>query len=91
MLLSLFFFFFFFFFLILCNQITRVGSEIVYHRLPWSEPDAPYMLEVLYEEDDMVIFFLEVFWFRVTMSIIACFLQLLYFLILCKFMFLIFW
>lgn len=45
----------FFFFLILCNQITRVGSEIVYHRLPWREPDAPYLLEVLYEDDDMVI------------------------------------
>ena len=52
------------FFLILCNQITRVGSEIVYHRLPWREPDTPYLLEVLYEDDDMVIFFFEVFWFR---------------------------
>ncbi|XP_059456863.1 RNA pseudouridine synthase 5 isoform X1 [Corylus avellana] len=36
------------------NTILRVGSEIVYHRLPWREPDAPYLLEVLYEDDDMV-------------------------------------
>lgn len=31
------------------------GSELVYHRLPWKEPDAPYLIEVLYEDDDMVI------------------------------------
>lgn len=39
---------------ILFHQITRVGSELVYHRLPWREPEAPYLLEVLYEDDDMV-------------------------------------
>jgi len=32
----------------------RVGSKLVYHRLPWKEPDAPHMIEVLYEDDDMV-------------------------------------
>ncbi|KAF5467147.1 hypothetical protein F2P56_017003 [Juglans regia] len=36
------------------NTILRVGSELVYHRLPWREPEAPYLLEVLYEDDDMV-------------------------------------
>ncbi|KAM5550632.1 hypothetical protein ABKV19_027132 [Rosa sericea] len=36
------------------NTILRVGSQLVYHRLPWREPDAPYLLEVLYEDDDMV-------------------------------------
>ena len=75
---SIFFFFFVSFLIsVLCNQITRVGSELVYHRLPWREPDAPYLLEVLYEDGDMVIF---LFWF--TMSIIACFLQVWYFWIL---------
>lgn len=32
----------------------RVGSKLVYHRLPWSEPETPFLLEVLYEDDDMV-------------------------------------
>ncbi|PRQ58856.1 putative 23S rRNA pseudouridine(1911/1915/1917) synthase [Rosa chinensis] len=36
------------------NTILRVGSELVYHRLAWREPDAPYLLEVLYEDDDMI-------------------------------------
>ncbi|PRQ48407.1 putative pseudouridine synthase, catalytic domain-containing protein [Rosa chinensis] len=35
------------------NMILRVGSQLVYHKLPWREPDAPYLLEVLYEDDDM--------------------------------------
>ncbi|XP_008233345.1 PREDICTED: RNA pseudouridine synthase 5 isoform X2 [Prunus mume] len=35
------------------STILRVGLELVYHRLPWREPDAPYLLEVLYEDDDM--------------------------------------
>lgn len=30
------------------------GSKLVYHRLPWKEPEAPYLLEVLYEDEDMV-------------------------------------
>lgn len=36
------------------STILRVGLELVYHRLPWREPDAPYLLEVLYEDDDMI-------------------------------------
>lgn len=34
--------------------LLSAGSSLVYHRLPWKEPDAPYMLEVLYEDDHMV-------------------------------------
>nr|XP_028961662.1 RNA pseudouridine synthase 5 isoform X3 [Malus domestica] len=37
------------------DTILRVGSKLAYHRLPWREPDAPYLLEVLYEDDDMKI------------------------------------
>ncbi|KAF6150464.1 hypothetical protein GIB67_030265 [Kingdonia uniflora] len=37
------------------ETILRAGSELVYHRLSWKEPDAPYLLEVLYEDDDLVI------------------------------------
>ncbi|RZR83449.1 hypothetical protein BHM03_00010053 [Ensete ventricosum] len=29
-------------------------SPVVYHRLPWKEPFAPYLLDVLYEDNDMV-------------------------------------
>lgn len=36
------------------NLVLRDGSELVYHRLPWKEPEAPYLLEVLYEDDDMI-------------------------------------
>ncbi|KAK9127278.1 hypothetical protein Syun_016075 [Stephania yunnanensis] len=36
------------------DEILRGGSELVYHRLPWREPDAPFLLEVLYEDDDLV-------------------------------------
>ncbi|KAJ4971934.1 hypothetical protein NE237_005033 [Protea cynaroides] len=36
------------------DTILREGSELVYHRLPWREADAPYLLEVLYEDDDLV-------------------------------------
>uniref|UniRef100_A0A7C9DP48 Pseudouridine synthase RsuA/RluA-like domain-containing protein n=1 Tax=Opuntia streptacantha TaxID=393608 RepID=A0A7C9DP48_OPUST len=36
------------------NLILRDGSELVYHRLPWKEPEAPYLLEVLYKDDDMI-------------------------------------
>ncbi|CAN1257973.1 RNA pseudouridine synthase 5 [Linum perenne] len=36
------------------NTILRAGSALIYHRLPWREPDAPYTLEVLYEDDEMV-------------------------------------
>ncbi|KAJ7975089.1 Pseudouridine synthase [Quillaja saponaria] len=36
------------------DTVLRVGSELVYQRLPWKEPDAPHMLEVLYDDDDMI-------------------------------------
>ncbi|XP_052199997.1 RNA pseudouridine synthase 5 isoform X2 [Diospyros lotus] len=36
------------------NMVLRAGSELVYHRLPWKEPDAPYLLEVLFEDDDLI-------------------------------------
>lgn len=34
--------------------ILREGSKLVYHRLPWQEPCAPHLLDVLYEDDDMI-------------------------------------
>lgn len=60
---------FFFFFLILLRIFSvysalgltielyhcRNGSVLEYHRLPWKEPDAPYLLEILYEDDNLVI------------------------------------
>ncbi|KAL1295273.1 RNA pseudouridine synthase 5 [Arachis ipaensis] len=36
------------------DAVLRVGFKLVYHRLPWKEPDAPYILEILYEDDDMI-------------------------------------
>ncbi|KAG5621048.1 hypothetical protein H5410_006266 [Solanum commersonii] len=33
----------------------RAGAELVYHRLPWREPDAPYLLEVLFEDDYLIV------------------------------------
>ncbi|XP_077239499.1 pseudouridine synthase family protein isoform X2 [Tasmannia lanceolata] len=36
------------------DTALRVGSELLYCRLPWKEPYAPYMLEVLFEDDHMV-------------------------------------
>ncbi|CAK9152240.1 unnamed protein product [Ilex paraguariensis] len=36
------------------NTIIRACSELVYHRLPWNEPDAPYSLEVLFEDDHLI-------------------------------------
>ncbi|GFP82831.1 rna pseudouridine synthase 5 [Phtheirospermum japonicum] len=36
------------------NSILRGAEELVYHRLPWNEPDAPYLLEILYEDDDVI-------------------------------------
>ncbi|KAH9703592.1 RNA pseudouridine synthase 5 [Citrus sinensis] len=36
------------------NIILSAGSELVYHRLPWKEPDVPYLLEVFYEDDDLI-------------------------------------
>ncbi|PQP99379.1 hypothetical protein Pyn_11933 [Prunus yedoensis var. nudiflora] len=34
------------------GEVVRDPSTIL--RLPWREPDAPYLLEVLYEDDDMI-------------------------------------
>lgn len=36
------------------DMILREGSKLVYHRLAWKEPFAPHLLQVLYEDDDMV-------------------------------------
>ncbi|KAJ8620927.1 hypothetical protein MRB53_029456 [Persea americana] len=36
------------------DTILRDGSELLYCRLPWKEPCAPFLLEVLFEDDDMV-------------------------------------
>ncbi|KAG2541567.1 hypothetical protein PVAP13_9NG687000 [Panicum virgatum] len=36
------------------DMILRDGCKLVYHRLPWQELFAPYLLEVLYEDDDMM-------------------------------------
>ncbi|CAM0872658.1 unnamed protein product [Alopecurus aequalis] len=51
----------------LCLQITVDGqvvtdpdmilcddSKLVYHRLAWQEPSAPHLLQVIYEDEDMV-------------------------------------
>lgn len=32
----------------------RDGAALVYHRLPWREPDVPYRLGVLYEDDHLL-------------------------------------
>ena len=52
----------------------------MYHRRPWIEPEAPFLLEVLYEDDDMVKFFLgnlceDFFW--VVFAFVMYFLYLL--------------
>ncbi|KAG9132438.1 hypothetical protein Leryth_008370 [Lithospermum erythrorhizon] len=36
------------------ETILRAGEKLVYQRLPWKEPDAPYLLEILYEDDDLI-------------------------------------
>ncbi|KAI3857836.1 hypothetical protein MKX03_009955 [Papaver bracteatum] len=36
------------------DTILREDSELVYHRVPWKEPDAPYLLDVLYEDNHLV-------------------------------------
>lgn len=36
------------------DTVLRTGSELVYHRLPWKEPYAPHMLEVLFEDDHLI-------------------------------------
>lgn len=34
--------------------LYREGMELIYYRLPWQEPDAPHLLEILCEDDDLV-------------------------------------
>ncbi|KAI3817679.1 hypothetical protein L1987_11476 [Smallanthus sonchifolius] len=36
------------------NTALRTGTELVYHRRPWKEPYAPYLLEVLFEDDHLI-------------------------------------
>ncbi|CAG7883572.1 unnamed protein product [Brassica rapa] len=36
------------------NTLLRSGSKLLYHRLPWKEPDTPYLLDILYEDDDLI-------------------------------------
>ncbi|XP_038679822.1 RNA pseudouridine synthase 5 isoform X2 [Tripterygium wilfordii] len=36
------------------NTVLRAASELVYHRLPWKEPEAPHLLQVLYEDSDII-------------------------------------
>ncbi|KAM0042716.1 putative 23S rRNA pseudouridine(1911/1915/1917) synthase [Helianthus debilis subsp. tardiflorus] len=36
------------------NTVLRTGTELVYHRRPWKEPYAPYLLEVLFEDDHLI-------------------------------------
>ncbi|XP_015164106.1 RNA pseudouridine synthase 5 isoform X2 [Solanum tuberosum] len=40
---------------ILPDTELRAGAELVYHRLPWREPDAPYLLEVLFQDDYLIV------------------------------------
>ncbi|KAH6832720.1 Pseudouridine synthase family protein [Perilla frutescens var. hirtella] len=36
------------------DAIIREGAQLVYHRLPWKEPDAPCLLGILYEDSDVI-------------------------------------
>ncbi|KAI7738793.1 hypothetical protein M8C21_021090 [Ambrosia artemisiifolia] len=36
------------------NTVLRTSTELVYHRRPWKEPYAPYLLEVLFEDDHLI-------------------------------------
>ncbi|KAK8629697.1 hypothetical protein V6N13_078529 [Hibiscus sabdariffa] len=36
------------------NAILSGDSVLVYHRLPWKESGVPHLLEVLYEDDDLI-------------------------------------
>ncbi|KAI4339241.1 hypothetical protein MLD38_024203 [Melastoma candidum] len=36
------------------DEQLRAGLKLVYHRLPWKEPDAPCSIEILYEDDHMI-------------------------------------
>ncbi|GLJ31126.1 hypothetical protein SUGI_0623500, partial [Cryptomeria japonica] len=37
------------------DTVLRIGSKLVYHRLPWREPLAPYEVGILYEDDQLLI------------------------------------
>ncbi|VFQ83613.1 unnamed protein product [Cuscuta campestris] len=32
----------------------RPGAQLLYHRLPWKEPNAPHLLEVLFEDEHLI-------------------------------------
>ncbi|KAH7427053.1 hypothetical protein KP509_10G028300 [Ceratopteris richardii] len=36
------------------DRYVRAGNQLTYHRLPWTEPPAPWMLEILYEDDHLL-------------------------------------
>ncbi|KAL8257707.1 hypothetical protein R6Q59_029748 [Mikania micrantha] len=36
------------------NTVLRIGTELVYYRRPWKEPYAPFLLEVLFEDDHLI-------------------------------------
>eukprot|EP00249_Psilotum_nudum_P017792 c26492_g2_i1 orf=456-1499(-) len=36
------------------NAVIRSGSILIYHRLPWKEPFAPFKLQILYEDNDIL-------------------------------------
>ncbi|KAH9322380.1 hypothetical protein KI387_017019, partial [Taxus chinensis] len=37
------------------DTVLRKGSKLVYHRLPWREPFAPYEVRILFEDDQLLI------------------------------------
>ena len=37
------------------DAILCLGQQLIYHRLPWEEPDVPLSFEVLYEDSDLLI------------------------------------
>ncbi|XP_068668017.1 RNA pseudouridine synthase 5 isoform X2 [Aristolochia californica] len=36
------------------DATLRAGSKLLYHRQPWREPDAPYILDILFEDEDVL-------------------------------------
>ncbi|CAN8254688.1 unnamed protein product [Cochlearia groenlandica] len=36
------------------TTLLRSGSKLVYRRLPWKEPDTPFLLEILYQDNDLI-------------------------------------
>lgn len=37
------------------DEILTRGDRLIYHRLPWEEPDAPKDFETLFEDDDVLV------------------------------------